>query len=79
MAAAYLKGEPVEGEIAVITRAQAAEADYNLSPSRWVGPLGSDDETDLKSIIDRFDALNSEEVEISRNISVALQTLRGVV
>lgn len=37
LAAAYRKGEPVEGEIAVITKEQAAEADYNLSPSRWVG------------------------------------------
>lgn len=37
MAAAYLKGEPIEGEIAIITRQQAEEADYNLSPSRWVG------------------------------------------
>ncbi len=33
----FLKGEPVEGEIAVITREQARQADYNLSPSRWVG------------------------------------------
>nr|QQZ50550.1 N-6 DNA methylase [Phenylobacterium glaciei] len=37
LAAAYLKGEPVDGEIAVVTRERAAEADYNLSPSRWVG------------------------------------------
>jgi type I restriction enzyme M protein len=37
LAAAYLKGEPVEGEIAVITRQQAEDADYNLSPSRWAG------------------------------------------
>lgn len=37
IAAAYLKGEPVDGEVAVISRAQAAEADYNLSPGRWVG------------------------------------------
>lgn len=36
LAASYLKGEPVESEIAVITRQQAEEADYNLSPSRWV-------------------------------------------
>ena len=39
LAAAYLKGEPVEGEVAVITRQQAEEADYNLSPSRWVGQV----------------------------------------
>lgn len=37
LAAMYLKGEAVEGELAVITQEQAAEADYNLSPSRWVG------------------------------------------
>ena len=40
IAAAFLKGEPMEGEIAVITREQAKEADYNLSPSRWVGRGG---------------------------------------
>lgn len=37
LAAMYLKGEPVEGELAVITTERAREADYNLSPSRWVG------------------------------------------
>jgi type I restriction enzyme M protein len=31
LAAAYLKGEPLHGEIAVITRKQAEVADYNLS------------------------------------------------
>ncbi|HEX5074444.1 MAG TPA: N-6 DNA methylase [Gemmatimonadaceae bacterium] len=36
LAASFLAGAPVEGEIAVITRQQAEEADYNLSPSRWV-------------------------------------------
>ena len=39
LAVAFLKGEPVEGEIAVITREQAVEADYNLSPSRWAGQV----------------------------------------
>ena len=37
IAAAFLKGEPVEGGVAVITREQAGEADYNFIPSRWVG------------------------------------------
>lgn len=36
LAALYLKGEPVVGELAVITQQQAEEADYNLSPERWV-------------------------------------------
>ena len=42
IAAAFLKGETIEGEVAVITRDQAAEADYNLSPSRWVGQVQQD-------------------------------------
>ena len=46
-AAAFLKGEPVEGEVAVITRDQAEEADYNLSPNRWVK---ADEDTSLGSI-----------------------------
>ncbi|MYC97570.1 MAG: N-6 DNA methylase [Caldilineaceae bacterium SB0661_bin_32] len=43
LALAFAKGQPVEGEVAVITRAQAEEADYNLSPSRWVEQTTSDD------------------------------------
>jgi type I restriction enzyme M protein len=40
LATMYLKGANVEGELAVITTEQAQEADYNLSPSRWVGQNG---------------------------------------
>lgn len=51
LSAAYLKGEPVEGEIAVITRQQTEEADYNLSPSRWVGQSGDDAHRPIKEIM----------------------------
>ncbi len=37
LAAAYIKGEAIEGEVAVIARQQVEDIDYNLSPSRWVG------------------------------------------
>lgn len=36
LAKLYNAGEIVDGEVAVIDNAQAAGADYNLSPSRWV-------------------------------------------
>ncbi|MBT9492828.1 MAG: N-6 DNA methylase [Paucibacter sp.] len=49
LAAMYLKGEAVAGELAVITREQVAEADYNLSPSRWVGQA---DDAQYRSIRD---------------------------
>ena len=37
LAATYLRGEPVDGELAVISKQQIEDADYNLSPGRWVG------------------------------------------
>ncbi len=78
LAAAYLKGEPVEGEIAIITRQQAAEADYSLSPSRWVGSAAGGDEADLKDILDRFDSIIIAEANISRDLGTALAKLRGL-
>lgn len=76
LATAYLKGEPVESEIAVITRQQAEEADYNLSPSRWVGQAAGSDEADLKDILDRFDTIVAAEAGISRDLGAALAKLR---
>ena len=78
IAAAFLKGEPIEGEVAVITREQAAEADYNLSPSRWVGQAASSNEADLHDIIGRFDAVVAEEATVSANLEAVLQRLRSL-
>lgn len=51
LAAAFLKGEPVEGEIAIITKAQAEEADYNLSPSRWVGSAETEEAANIPALV----------------------------
>lgn len=37
LATMYLKGDPVDDVMAVITRDQAKDKDYKLSPSEWVG------------------------------------------
>ena len=37
LATAYLKGEPIQGELAVISKQEIEDADYNLSPGRWMG------------------------------------------
>lgn len=55
LAALYLKGEAAEGEVAVITTKQAEEADYNLSPSRWVGQV---DDAEHRSIEDLVRSAN---------------------
>lgn len=78
LAAAFLKGEPVEGEVAIISRTQAEEADYNLSPSRWVGPAAGDEQAGLADILDRFEAVMATEASVARDLSVALAKLRGV-
>ncbi len=68
LAAMFTKGEPVEGEVAVITREQAAEADYNLSPSRWVGQAEPTQLRSITSIIDELRDLNNKDVEISSHL-----------
>lgn len=47
----FNKGKPVEGEVAVITREQAEEADYNLSPSRWVGSETDTEHRPVREIV----------------------------
>ena len=78
LATAFLKGEPVEGEVTVITREQAEQADYNLSPSRWVGQAASGDEANLEDIMTRFESILGEEAAISDQLQTALQKLRGL-
>ena len=78
IAAAFLKGEAVDGEVAVITREQAAEADYNLSPSRWVGQAAGGDDADLQDIMERFEAIVAEEATVSADLQTVLTRLKGL-
>lgn len=75
LAAAYLKGEPVDGEIAVITREQAAEADYNLSPSRWVGNVDQQDQRPIADIIADLFKLDDAAREIDTKLAKMLAPL----
>ncbi len=75
LAAAFLKGEPVEGEIAVITKAQAEEADYNLSPSRWVGRNGTSVQREIKDIVDDLLRLGGEAHAIDGALAMLLAPL----
>ena len=76
VAAAFLKGEPVEGEVAVITREQAAEADYNLSPSRWVGQTDAVDQRPILEIIADIRRLDTEAREIDASLTKMLVGLQ---
>ena len=76
IAAAFLKGEPLEGEVAVITREQAAEADYNLSPSRWVGQANSTEVGSVRDLLAELVTLDNEGQQLSASLS---RLLSGVV
>jgi len=76
LAASYLKGEPVEGELAVITRQQAQEADYSLSPSRWVGQLGDSVHASVEDLIRELKTLSAAAHAADRVLFAALEGLK---
>ncbi|WP_122885297.1 N-6 DNA methylase [Burkholderia pseudomallei] len=79
LAAMYLKAAPVDGELAVITRQQAEEADYNLSPSRWVNGGADSVESNLGALLDRFAEILKSEEALESDLTAAFQKLRSLV
>ncbi len=51
LARMYLSGESIDGEVALISAQQAADADYNLSPARWVTRAGDDARRSVTDIV----------------------------
>jgi type I restriction enzyme M protein len=76
LAAAFLKGEAVEGEIAAITREEAESADYNLSPSRWVGQSASTAVGSVAALMREWDELDREAARLGETIR---RLLSGVI
>ena len=76
LAAAFLKGEPLEGELAVITLEQAAEADYNLNPRRWVGQTDAVAQRPISEIITEMERLDDEAREIDESLARMMVRLR---
>ena len=64
----FLKGDPVEGEVAVITREQAKKADYNLSPNRWVGQVNSTEFGSVRDLLAEIETLDEEAQQLSASM-----------
>ena len=75
LAAAFAKGEPVDGEVGVITREQAKEADFNLSPSRWVGQENAATYRPIKELVSEMQRLDDEAREIDAFLTKLLVQL----
>ena len=76
IAEAFATGEPVEGEVAVITREQAAGADYNLSPSRWVGHTEAVTQRPIADILADMQRLDAEAREVDARLANMLVRLQ---
>ena len=79
MATAVTRGESVEGEIAVVERDKIAEADYNLSPSRWIGSISGTEVGNISELLNKYKLLCKEEQELSKilnNVLCKLEILR---
>ena len=72
LTAAFLQGEPIEGEIAIITRKKAEEADYNLSPSRWAGQTNTSDVGSVSTLLKEVKRLDDEGRQLSETLSKLL-------
>lgn len=74
-AAAFLKGETIDGEIAVITTEQASAADYNLSPSRWVGQEEEGSTSSIPTILKELAYLEEEQTNTTKTVLELLRPL----
>ncbi|MCX7025994.1 MAG: class I SAM-dependent DNA methyltransferase, partial [Spirochaetes bacterium] len=75
LAAAFQKGEAVDGEIAVITTEQASAADYNLSPSRWVGQGEESKYREISLIVDEILELDVQASNIDKSLFSLLKKI----
>jgi type I restriction enzyme M protein len=75
VAVAFLKGEPVEGEVAVITGQQAEAADYNLSPSRWIGTSTATEFGSITSLVKELERLNHQDFALTASVVSMLKPI----
>ena len=73
--AAFVKGAPISGEIAVITREQAEHSDYNLSPSRWAGQDSAAEARPISALLGELETLRREEQNINSRLQALLAPL----
>jgi type I restriction enzyme M protein len=77
IADAWLKAEPVEGLLTVITREQAAEEnDYNLSPSRYIAVNGAEKHREIPDIVKELTALENEAAGVDIELNKVLAQLQ---
>jgi type I restriction enzyme M protein len=77
IAGAFLKAEPTDGFVAVVTGEETAKNDFNLSPSRYLSSESSGELRPLPGILKDLAALDEEARNISRELQSVLVGLVG--
>jgi type I restriction enzyme M protein len=75
LAAIFRAGEPVDGELAVMTTEEVRKSDYNLSPARWVTQTVNSDHRTIKEILDDLLVLNEQAREVDSALEKMLVKL----
>jgi type I restriction enzyme M protein len=75
LASAYLKGELIDGKITIITSEQAKEADYNLSPSRWVETCSHFETGSIDKLLNELQDLHNRDTEVIHSLLKLLNPL----
>ena len=75
LAAMYLKGEPVDGEMAVITYEEAKSKDYKLSPSEWVGQNESSTVIPIPILLGQLSKIDLRSQALSATLTQLLSRL----
>jgi type I restriction enzyme M protein len=72
----FNKGEDVEKFVRVITNEEAAQNDFNLSPSRYVTSAADESVRELADILKEMQELEKQEQRLNAELNTTLATLR---
>ncbi|MFJ4469180.1 N-6 DNA methylase [Streptomyces sp. NPDC089424] len=78
LAALFIAGESVDGEVAVVDLGDIVEADYNLSPSRWVRTTDDRKHRTIAELLGELQLLHDEDSELTDRMLAALRPLAEV-
>jgi len=76
IADAFNDGKDVDGFVKVITKAEAAKNDFNLSPSRYVAAIGDLKIKDLTTALAEYDAVCTEEAKVNADLLNVFKQLK---
>ena len=80
LASMYLKGDSVVGELVIITKQQAEDADYNLSPGRWIETVSNAERRPIEEIVLEIEGMDDSTAILQKSLLGVAHALteRGV-